>query len=241
MSRFHLVCLTALIALITACQPISGKLTVTRKLALELIEQDRQTNPGCLTRDDDCGDPVVRRVSASFHPGTYDAHLDIDAADAIQLTVEDGTYREAVVKVAIPEDVHLPRTSGRFALTAAETGQPFDMSGLIEPVESSSPVTAGWERCYLKIERRVCRHSKKTGKKHKHRRRCRYEYETVYGHRAVEFHHTVKTLTVNLGFNADTSGEALARFNGSATRKYTVYDYRGFCDVDNIFVHQTIW
>lgn len=241
MRRFYFVLLTALIALITACQPISGKLTVARKLALELTEQDHPSPGVCVARHDDCGDPVVKRVSASFHPGTYDARLDIDDTDAIQLTVDDGTDRNAVFRVAIPEDVHLPKTSGRFVLPADESGQPFDLNGMVRTVESSSPVTAGWERCHLSVKRRVCAHTEYKGKKTRRNPRCRYVYDSIYGQRPVEFHRVLKTRMVTLDFNAGVTGESVARFSGSSARSYKVYDYRGYCDIDNIFVRRGLW
>lgn len=140
MTRIYRTFIAVLIALTAGCQPISGNLTVARPLAMELTETDGQVTPGCLPRDGNCNEPVVRRVSETFHPGSQEAQLDMDAPDVLRLVIDRGTGGAAVVRVAIKKRYHLPKTDGRFELAADESGQVFHTNGVLQTVVSFSPV-----------------------------------------------------------------------------------------------------
>ncbi|MDX1512223.1 MAG: hypothetical protein R3174_00630 [Gammaproteobacteria bacterium] len=239
MRRPSLAFLVLVLGPIAACQPITGELTVTRGLALELIERERLVSEACPIRDSGCGATGVRRVRADFPPGTYDASLRIQARDAMLLRLDTGRVENAELRIPIPANVHLPEKRGRFALAAGDIDQPFGIRGVMESGTSSSALTAGREHCQLDIRRRVCGHKK--GSKDGRGYRCHDVFDTVYGHRPVEYRDLVETRTMVLEFIELDSPDAVARFTGSAVRRYRDFTYRGPCYAHGQFVHHGLW
>jgi len=144
--------------LLAACQPIAGTLTVAERLVLNVTEYERPLDPWCRRgRDRDCKEPVAVVKTGRFHPGSYRAQLELDAKDAIRLTLFEARKLESVVNLTVPRGTHLPQHEGQFRLPADETGQPYDVAGEIATTYAVSPVVTAWQSCAQSLERWVCK------------------------------------------------------------------------------------
>lgn len=203
-----------------ACQPISGTLSVSEPLELKVTEYHQPLDRRCRPRDDVCEDPVVIEKTDRFAPGTYRAQLNLDRKDAISLTLEPKTRAKSIINLAVPAETYIPKHNGRFHLSAAQTGQPFDLAGIVETTHSVTPIVATWESCSRLLERLIC---------HGHHRGCVRDYIRIFGHHPVEYHHEYETKTVALDLSRRSTEHTLAHFDGSSTIASKIYDYRGYC------------
>jgi hypothetical protein len=137
---------------------------------------------------------------------TRDAHHD---KVELKMKVLDRAGRERKVKIHVPDSVTLPDYSGSFTLTSEQTGQPFDLTGNLDTVETDSD-------------------------SHVNREYCGYGYGYYYGYynqgiRLVTTHLHHRTANVTADFKATDRDETLANYKGSYTRTHEVIDAIGPC------------
>lgn len=180
---------------LSACDSASGQLNVTKPLSA-----------------------VVDGKSVTFAAGTYAATIEGSAnlfrkELAIDLTVNGG---EQKILLKVPSNVSVPKNDGELKLSAAQSGQPFDLDGNVATSTEDGPEQAGVESCTrTETEERCDQHG------------CFPVTITINGQQEVRFFYRDMIRDVSAQLSA--SGSPLAAFTGRRVDTSKEYTYQGLC------------
>ncbi|MEQ1877843.1 MAG: hypothetical protein ABL958_14470, partial [Bdellovibrionia bacterium] len=94
----------------TACDDLQGTLSVQSPLTLK-----------------------TKKETIVLQPGSVSAKLDLDEGDReLEIKVKNAQGKEKEAKLKIPAGMAIPKFSGTLDLKAAQTGQAFDLKGVID-------------------------------------------------------------------------------------------------------------
>lgn len=154
------------------------------------------------------------RYSASIEKEDGMLEIDIDV---------NGKERKIRVRPAPGQQV--PQEEGELFITAAQSGQPVDMHGILNTEYDRGPEQYGRRTCYRQMPIRVC------GTNQHGQYVCWTEYRNVSGDQDVRYYNlrTTRTGTIHM-LNPGTSTVA-AQFNGRSVNDESVITWEGHCRV----------
>lgn len=160
-----------------------------------------------------------------IEPGLYDAKLKIDSETSTTLTVAVGSSsKNPKIKFKIPKQEKLPEDNGPFELSAAQTGQPYDIRGDLKTTVTQSDEKMGYESCQYHDYVYDCYYQ--GGKKH-----CGYFYKEMRGERCIRYYNRYRDQVIAFDLLISNSKTSLGKFEGShrSTERIILWkDYR--CD-----------
>ncbi len=239
-----------------SCDPISGYIKIFQSLPVKVLDKTQMCSSplagfGTDNCDEDEGmssDPVYKRKTISA--GDYKAHISFQSKKKITLKVKSERYNYDEIDFNIPEGTYVPRYSGDINLTSSQSGQPFDISGVIDTQEEDSDTMYGTETCTYTKRVKVCRRVENNdnsevrnnrgrgrrgpgngeGRRRRGSRRvCEWEYQTVYGTQDVEYYMHYTTTTMSLDVLSKGGNSLLGKFDGSKHDSDKIYTYKGEC------------
>ena len=160
--------------------------------------------------------------SVQVSAGLYQAKLSSKGKKKVRLKLKQGDWKEKFY-FQIPEGRKLP-LNGEFSLTAAESGQPYDISGKNDQVFSASSVIKELESCSYRVPDYYCYDSWGNYCGH-------YNYRIVWGTRRVEYqiHTETRTSTIELLPSRGEGRYTVARFTGRDQKSKRSYLHFGIC------------
>jgi hypothetical protein len=199
-SQTYFALILAAAFLVTGCRTFEGRMDTKEKLTFN----ERKNN-------------VVE-------VGQADAKLKIDSKEKVILEVSKaGRNNNPKITFKIPKHEELPTYDGAFELTAAQTGQPYDVKGDVRTSVSRGPERGGTESCryYDRVERCV--------RDEQGRERCRWEQVERTGERCIRYYdeQTIQDLVFDL-YKPNTQ-DNVSQFDGQyseSRRVVTWTDYR---------------
>jgi len=161
---------------------------------------------------------VVDGQAATIPAGTYNATIEGSAnifktQISLDLALKGGTGH---ILFNVPSGVAVPKEDGELKLTAAQSGQPFDMDGKIATNVQEGSVQSGVESCTRNETEQRCDGSS-----------CHTETITITGQQDVQYHSEDTIRDVNVTISK--AGAVLATFSGERDDSSKVYDYQGAC------------
>lgn len=196
-----LLALTVGLAALAACKEIPGKLEVRRGFAAT------SGSNGLFTRAE-----TVRVI-----PGKYAAELQIVSSTKANLKLKLPTG-EKKLKLAIPRKT-LPSWEGSFKYSAAQLGQPFDMTGSLKTTVTTGPEISGVESCTRTHQSYVCGH----------RGRCGVVTHTTFGTQNVSYYNKYTRQNVTARLLSAGKTDILAVFDGEGNWSEKVYTFQSPC------------
>lgn len=136
--------------------------------------------------------------------------------------------KDLTFKVKAPDSLKLPVYAGDIAVSAAESGQLFDLFARVDTDISDSAEYQAAETCTTKVYEKVCREviDEETQKKHEE---CSVEEVSVTGQHDVRFYYTTTTTSGNIRLTKPGSDIQLTSFDGSRSSTSKNYTYQGDC------------
>lgn len=133
--------------------------------------------------------------------------------------------KERKVQVRPPAGQPVPQEEGEMFVTAAQSGQPVDLHGILNTDYVRGPDQWGYRRCQEVRQVQVCgydQHGKYV---------CRWENRYFYGDQEVRYYNLTTTRTGEIRLlNPGTNVEA-AKFYGRSSGTQQVITYEGFCRI----------
>ena len=198
---------------LTGCDPITGQLQVLKTFNASVDA------PTCTDTDPrpECIGPIpTPRIEA----GKYNAEFTFTSESQVTMTLKKDRWTSTQLNFNVPEGRRLPSYSGPISLSRHESGQPFDVKGVIHTVEHDSEQHSGYESCTYTVRERECDHRGRE-------RGCRDVTRTVHGTQWVEYHYHYTDTDLALQFLSSSS--TLAKFAGERHSVDKVYDHQGEC------------
>jgi hypothetical protein len=193
-----------------ACDDLQGTLSVQAPLALK-----------------------TKKETITLNPGSQSAKFDLDEGDReIEIKVKDARGKEKKGIIKYPAGMTIPKYSGTFTVTAAQSGQSFDLSGEINTDVDEGPSIDTTESCTYTKEVERCRQVpiyNKEGKVIGHEEEWYTDTQSFTGSREVRYHNKSTTVTGRTLLTEPKNGSTLATFRGSRSWSETIYEYRGEC------------
>jgi hypothetical protein len=216
----------ALVSL-TACKDFSGSLETNERISL--IEQ---------------------RSQVEIQPGRYSATLRVQSKSKVNLEVElPGGKSTFTFKTN--QNLKKLNPGDRIQMSASESGQPYDASGIYDvrhdstspqrSVESCSYTTSEYS-CWIVTEPRRCQDVTECGRTAtgeqicktrnvctggNSRQECGNRLVTHYGHQEVEYYYS--TQTEGISMQLSSGGRVVAILNASDSKSDKIYTHRGAC------------
>lgn len=184
-------------------------------------------------------------LTACELPGTLSANQNVNLVDkkgkavALQagmsynasIEKEDGMLeididvngKERKIHVRPAPGQQIPQEEGTLFVTAAQSGQPVDMHGVLNTDYQQGPEQYGQRTCYEQRPVRVCATNQQG------QYVCWTEYQQVQGRQDVRYYNlrTTRTGTIHM-LNPGTSNVA-AQFNGRSVTDESVITWQGYC------------
>lgn len=165
------------------------------------------------------GDPCYTEKDVQIPRGSYRAQINFNNRTEFEVQIK--TKNTNTLKFRLPSDLNIPE-NGTFTLSSGQSGQPFDLVGIVETESRRSQVfreretctVERWEQeCYITPQGRVCHNV----------------LRTYPGFRDVEFYYidTDQRIAVHLASSKEKS--VFAVFNGEQTTRDRRYTYQGPC------------
>jgi hypothetical protein len=194
----------------TACDDLEGTIQVQAPLTLK-----------------------TKKETITLAPGSQWAKFDLDEDDRqLEIKVKDAKGKEKKAELNYRPGTVIPKHSGTFLLTGAESGQSFDLRGAVDTDVNEGPSINTTETCTYQRPIRVARDVpvfNKEGKVVGYRREYYTEYQTFYGRREIRYHNRHTTISGNSEFVQPQTGAVLATFAGSNSFSETINEYTGSC------------
>jgi hypothetical protein len=175
----------------------------------------------------------TKKETITLSPGSQAAKFDLDEGDhELEIKIKDAKGKEKKAELKYPATTVIPKYAGTFAISAAESGQSFDLKGAIDTDVNEGPSIETTETCSIQRPVQVIREVPVYGKDGKvtgYRREYYTEYRTVYGRRQVRYHNRSTTISGQADFVEPKTSLVLATFNGSNYFSETVTEYQGPC------------
>ncbi|MCM2282851.1 MAG: hypothetical protein NDI61_13510 [Bdellovibrionaceae bacterium] len=187
---------------LAGCEDFSGQMNVTAPFAA-LAKSGRFSQPRSIT----------------IPAGAYSVNVDTKLSGDVDLSLKVNGKSETI-RVQIPKD-RVPKENGVFTVSAAESGQPFDLRGELETTYERSHLYRGWDSCTRTVPQQVCGYDRDG------RYYCRVEYVTVWGQQQVEYY--LLTTSRALAIELTKAQTSLADIEGHNSSTHKVYTYQGYC------------
>lgn len=205
MKPLKLILTSSLVLLgVLACDPIKGTLQVVK--------------PFTALAGDSNDEEGLKNVTVDA--GSYSMKLEMSGKHSAEMKLKSGR-QEFVLSLQIPKGKEIPQ-NGAFALSAKESGQPFDLSGENKTTVTESDQERGQESCQEQVRERVCGY-----RGNPPQYVCWDEIRYRQGWMDVEYYFrtTRQEMTAQIQQNA----ELTASFAGARSSDEKIYTYRGFC------------
>lgn len=164
----------------TGCEDLPGVLTVTKAF-----------------------NAVVKRKTKTIDVGQYKTSLDFKRNKVVAI-IDTGSEKMKI-ELAVPDNAQIP-SNGNFELSAAQTGQPFDVLGSVQTQVNESEMRSEYESCTYQTYDTICTPSG-----------CHSVPVNRYGNRFIDYY--VRDTNQKMDFDMTTSGDArskLSHFAGAA-------------------------
>jgi hypothetical protein len=157
-----------------------------------------------------------------IQPGVYKSTLSIKKSSAlVQVDLGANSGKENF-EFKFPSNMQLPSGGGEFDLSSAQTGQPYDMHGVLRQFVEQSELKRGREGCSYQRTEYECYYDQ-----HGHRI-CGYVSRTYQGWRDVEYYDVTTTDALRASLQS-AGGPATAVFSGTDSRVERRYVQVGPC------------
>lgn len=202
--------------LLSGCDSeLEGKLNLNQELTvLETVRRDNGGFPGGRPGRD-------TQQELKLQPGQWDITITRESDRQVVFEVKDARNRTHKIVLKTPRETSLPERSGEFSLPGAQSGQPFDVQGVVDTVVTDSDLMRDNERCSYQRPYTVC------GPDGRGRHHCWTEWRTVWGYRYVEFIN--RTTTQSLAGQITATGAVAGDFGGHRTDVERIYRYAEQC------------
>lgn len=165
------------------------------------------------------GEPCYTEKDVQINPGSYKTQINFNNRTEFEVQIK--AKNTTTLKFRLPSDLNIPE-NGTFTLSPRQSGQPFNLVGIVETESRRSQVfreresctVERWEQeCYITPQGRVCHNV----------------LRTYPGFRDAEFYFidTDQRLAVHLAAPQDAS--VFAVFNGEKSTRDRRYTYQGPC------------
>jgi hypothetical protein len=136
--------------------------------------------------------------------------------------------KDLTFKVKAPDSLKLPVYDGDINVSAAESGQLFDLFARVDTDISDSAEYQATESCTTKFYEKVCREvvDEVTHQKHEE---CNVEELSVTGQHDVRYYYTTTTTSGRITLTKPGSDIQLTSFVGSRSSQSKNYTYQGDC------------
>jgi hypothetical protein len=196
---------------LSACDELQGNLSVSKPIVLKLKKDKMLT----------------------LAPGSYSTEVEVDSKDReIEVEVKVGEKKHKT-KIKIPGTDPLPTYNGSLKMSAAEIGQSFDLSGVVDTETDETSPTRATESCTYYVRERVCHIEREpagpNGEPGREVRVCNIEDVAHTGSQHVEYHYETTTTTGDMMFLEPGTLNVSAQFHGSRSVTHKIYDYTGEC------------
>ena len=180
--------------------------------------------PGTLTANQSFNLVDKKGKSVSLQAGrSYEANIEKED-NVLEIDIKvNGKTRSVKVRPAPGQQV--PQEEGEMFVTAAQSGQPVDMHGVLNTEYERGPEQYGQRTCYEQRPVRVC------GTNQQGQYVCWTEYRQVQGYQDVRYYNmrTTRTAVIHM-LNPGTHNVA-AEFNGYDASNEQVMTWQGYCRI----------
>lgn len=183
-----------------ACKEVKGLLTIDETITLKGNEE-RQ----------------------SFEPGSYDVELDIGQRRvALKFNSSDDRSENSKYRFYYPDDFDMPDAGETAFISSKDSKQPYDLRIAVDEEVFRSDIRHDYESCTYTRNVRRChyRHG---------RPMCRWETETAYGRRYVEFVLKTTDTYYTAMLSHPNTTETVASFEGNEQDYKREYVYVDHC------------
>ena len=163
-----------------------------------------------------------KKGETTISVGEHKAKLRLRSKKKMTLTLTDGDNKKFDFK--IPEGTKLPQDSGTITLSAGQTGQPYDLEGIVETQTSVGPTRNESEHCTITRRVRRCR-TNRDGQ-----RVCREEVITLNGRRMIQYHIETQNKGLVLHFYKQDQS-TMGRFDGTEKTSRKIITRTGPCRI----------
>lgn len=161
------------------------------------------------------------KVVALQAGGSYEASIEKDDG-LLEIDIEvNGKGRTLKVRPAPGQQI--PQDEGTLFITAAQSGQPVDMHGVLNTDYQQGPEQYGQRTCYEQRPVRVC------GTSQNGQYVCWTEYRQVQGYQDVRYYNMRTTRTGNINMLNPGTSTVAAQFNGRSVKDEQVLTWQGYC------------
>lgn len=190
---------------------IEGTLQVDRAFSAKSV-QKLPCNP-------EAGDPCYAEKIIQVNPGQYGAKISMKSGTEIEVQIQSG--KGQTLKVRTPNDLAIPE-NGSFAVSSRQSGQPFDLRGVVTTSQQDSEIYRRREACTVERWENQCFPTPQG-------LQCSNVLRTYPGFREVEFYHADSVQVLDVVLTSVTDGVPLASFKGEKQTSQTRYTYQGPC------------
>lgn len=215
--------------ILSACDPISGRLQVGRSFTVKTAAGDPQMGGACPADLYPCAN---EEKVETIQPGSYNMEISQFGGDNIRIQLGSGS-KTMNIDLALPDGQDIPST-GNIALSSQQTGQPFDLQAQTQTTVTRTEPRRDIESCQITWQERVCG-LVPGGPNGKPVHKCRTETFSRPGSRDVEYYY--KTTHQDMQAQILAQGSQVATFVGSRTSTDKIYLYEGPC-IDHRYGHR---
>lgn len=201
----------AVLAMAGCRHTIEGTLRVDKVFSAKSV-QKLPCNP-------EAGDPCYAEKNIQVTPGLYDAKISMNSGSEIEVQIQDAKTQS--LKVQVPSNMTIPE-NGSFAVTSRQSGQPFDLNGVVSTTYQNSEVYRQRESCMVERWERECFETPNG-------RQCSAVLRTYPGLREVEFYNIDTTQILDVALTSSADRSQLALFKGEKQTSQRRYTYQGQC------------
>ena len=152
---------------------------------------------------------------------TYNASIGEDSG-LLEIKIDvDGKDRKLKVRPAPGQQI--PQEEGEMFITAAQSGQPVDMHGIMNTDYERGPDQYGQRTCYEQRPVRVC------GTNQQGQYVCWTEYRQVQGYQDIRYYNVRTTRTGDIHMYNPGTSKLAARFTGRSVSDEQVLTGQGYC------------
>ena len=211
--------------LATSCQPITGYLKVLSNMNIFVTETTEDCNPMGGAGTDICvedEEPETIIKAKTLSPGEYRTNFSFQSKREVLLSIRTSKYDVEEISITIPEGKNIPQYAGEFELSSNESGQPWNLRGLLDTEEEDSQLTYTTESCTYTKRVWECHWNGNS-------QVCGWKLRTFFGHREVEYYFHYTTTNLSISYFDPSNRDLIAQFKGDRKTREKIYTYQGRC------------
>jgi hypothetical protein len=180
--------------------------------------------PGTLTANQNVNLVDKKGKVVALQAGhTYNANIEKED-ELLEIDIDvDGKGR--TVKVRPAPGQQIPQEEGEMFITAAQSGQPVDMHGILNTEYNQGPEQYGQRTCYDRVPIRVC------GTNQNGHYVCWTEWRQVQGYEDIRYYNLQTTRTGDIHMLNPGTSNVAAKFHGRSVTNASVITWQGHCRV----------